>query len=181
MLAYSIEQATIVKLIENLVDIRRRKWSLLLCTVNIILFFVALSLVLWVGKWFWDKINLFIVLFQWLWIQNKILFALSSLMLVALLLLLGKYPLTQLWKSDAKEGSTMRMPEGDILKYVDGVILAKYEKNGKRYVDGAMVVGGITPVREVPEDKIVRTDKTVTEVAGSYLLPIISWFLRGMK
>jgi len=100
---------------------------------------------------------------------------------VAAIYVLGIFPLTQMWKSDQESGlHAIKMPEGDVMKYVDGLEFTRYRKDGKKLVDGVMVVGGATPVSEVPEEKILRTNKTPAEVMGSYFIPILYWLL-GVK
>ena len=168
-------------ILSSLKDIQKKKWSPLIFAINVILIFIALGIIIWLGQWFWGKISLIITALTWLWSWNKILFAVVVFLSAITVNLLGKYLLTQLWKGDTEEKSTMRMPEGDALKYVDGVTLNKYTEDGKNYVDAVMIIGGITPVRKVPEEKIQKIDKTVAEVVGSYFIPVISWFFRGMK
>lgn len=166
---------------DSLKNVREKHWSWLTLIMNVFLIFIAIGALIWLGQWLWDKVSLIITGLGWIWNHSKILFAFAAFLLALLIYILGKYQLTQIWMGNAEEKSTMRMPEGDILKYVDGIMLNRYQKDGKTYVDGVMIAGGATPVREVPEEKILKTDKTVTEVLGSYFIPVISWFLRGMK
>lgn len=109
-------------------------------------------------------------------------FIVVALLSVAASYFLGKCLLTQIWINKPDDGLiAIKMPDGDIMKYVDGIAFPKYQKDGKYLVDGVMIVGGATPVSAVPEEKIIRTNKTATEVFGSYFIPILYWLLGAKK
>lgn len=166
----------------DLKNIQQKKWSPLTFVINAVLLLIILGIVVWLGQWFWDKISLVINVFVWTWNTSKILFAVAALLSVAISYLLGKYHLTQFWFGKQDSGLTaIKMPEGDVMKYVDGVVFPEYQRGGKILVDGVMIIGGATPVSEVPKEKIIKTNKTATEVFGSYFIPILYWLLGAKK
>lgn len=114
---------------------------------------------------------------MWLYGINGFLFTVACVLLAVIFVLMGLYSVTNLKIFLAERNSffTLKIP-GGYLEYTDGFGTDVYQKaDGHTYVDAVMIAGGITPVTDVPIEKIVRTPKSIPQILGLYLAPIFRW------